>query len=434
MNKTGNLRLKGTILLTLLLSLPTTSHSITLNEAVKLTLKNYPSLKALALKEEALKKEKAKVERERFGELSLIADYQTFNRNYILMPLSNLPKPSNPPPFNSKKAVYGASITVPLWLGGTLKKRAELVNIKANILKSLEEATVWELKFNVKSVYLTYLSLKEREKALRELLKSLSKLKEDVSFGVKVGKFAKVDLLKVDYSLEKARASLKKVIEEEKALKRALETLVGREIDEVEPVEVKYSPFNKSVKELEKELLRRNSLLKSLKEEVESARKEEELTERKYFPKVVVKGVLARNYGFDTGDNEAFGELSVNLSFPIFTAGRKGLEIREKKLLELSLVNKYKEKEKELIRELASVYSELKATEGEIRANKKALEYAKEVERIEELKYKSGKGDMDHLLLAKSNRYLTEAELRSSYYLWLLKKEELFTLLEAKDE
>ncbi len=224
------------------------------------------------------------------------------------------------------------------------------------------------------------------------------------------------------------------MIEGEKALKRALETFVGRKVDAVEPVKVNYSPFSRGIKELERELLKRNSLLKSLKEEVKSAKKEEELTRRKYFPKLVVKGALTRNYGFDTGDNEAFGELSFNLSFPVFTAGRKGLEIREKKLLELSLVNKYKEKEKELIRKLLKVYSKLKATEGEIKANKKALNYAKEVERIEELKYKSGKGDMDHLLLAKSNRYLTEAELRSSYYLWLLKKEELLTLLEAKDE
>ncbi len=177
MNRIGNLPLKGTILLTLLLSLPTTSHSITLKEAVKLTLKNYPSLKALALKEEALKKEKAKVERERFGELSLIANYQTFNRNYILMPLSNLPNPSSPPSFNSKKAIYGVQITLPLWLGGTLRRRAKLADIKAKVLKNLEEATAWEIKFNVKSVYLTYLSLKEKERALRELLKSLAKLK-----------------------------------------------------------------------------------------------------------------------------------------------------------------------------------------------------------------------------------------------------------------
>jgi len=425
---------KEVILFMLLLFLPSSSLPITLKEALELTLKNYPSLRALALKEKALKEEKERIKRERFGELSLITTYQTFNRNYILMPLSNLPKPNSPPPFNSRKTTYGVRITVPLWLGGTLNEKAELANIRANALKSLKEATAWKLEFNVKSIYLTYLSLKEREKALRELLKSLTKLKEDVSYGVKVGKFAKVDLLKVDYSLEKAKANLKRTIQEEKALKTALETFVGRKIETVEPIEVKYSPFNKKLKELEKELLQRNSLLKSLKEEVKSARKEEELTKRKYFPKLVVNGVLTRNYGFDTGDNEAFGELSVNLSFPIFTAGRKGLEIREKKLLELSLINRYREKEKELIRELSKVYSELKATEGEIEENRKALDYAKEVERIEELKYKSGKGDMDHLLLAKSNRYLTEAELNSSYYLWLLKKEELFTLLEVEDE
>ncbi|WP_456455319.1 TolC family protein [Thermovibrio sp.] len=425
---------KEVILLTLLFFLPSSSWPITLKEALKLTLKNYPSLKTLALKEKALKEEKERIERERFGELSLITAYQTFNRNYILLPLSNLPKPNNPLPFNSRKATYGVKITVPLWLGGTLKKRAELVNLKAAVLRSLREANAWELKFNVKSIYLTYLSLKEREKALRELLKSLTKLKEDVSFGVKVGKFAKVDLLKVDYSLEKAKADLKRTTEREKALKTALETFVGRKIKTVEPIEVKYSPFNEKLKELEEELLQRNSLLKSLKREVKSARKEEELIKRKYFPKLVINGVLTRNYGFDTGDNEAFGELSVNLSFPIFTGGRKSLEVREKKLLTLSLLKKYQERKRELIRELSRVYSELKATEGEIEENRKALEYAKEVERIEELKYKSGKGDMDHLLLAKSNRYLTEAELNSSYYLWLLKKEELFTLLEVEDE
>ena len=98
----------------------------------------------------------------------------------------------------------------------------------------------------------------------------------------------------------------------------------------------------------------------------------------------------------------------------------------------LSKKKEFDKVKRELKRELAETIADLNSIQYDIRALEKKLELAKEVERIEKLKYESGKGDMDHLLLAKAKRFLTEAELSASYYRWESTLRRINALLEVE--
>ncbi len=425
---------KITSLLAAVLLSGTAAYGITLNQAEELAVKNYPKLRELQALSESFKEQAEAIRRERFGTLNIFSLYTSYNKNLVLTPLYYMPSPKNPPPFDSRKAVYGIDFTVPLYLGGTLGKRFEIENLKSELFENLKENAKWQIKFNVDSAYLSYLRLEEIKQALKRYEKSLLKLKSDVEFGVKAGKFAKVDLLKVEYSLQDVRAKIKEVEKKQETLKTVLETLTGEKIDRIEPYRVSYSPESYSLEKLYSEALSSNSLIKSKRKEVSIAQKSIDLVKGKYGLKLFLNGNYARNYGFDSGENVGIGSVSVKIAYPIFEWGRKGKEVLSKKLLKISKEKELKETELKLKRELSKAINSLESIQADIEAYKTKLAYAKEVERIERLKYESGKGDMDHLLLAEAHRFLTEAQLKGAYYSWEIEKRRIEALLEARNE
>jgi len=407
------------------------AQAISLKEAEEMALKNYPSLKALELQAKSYDFKAESAKRERFGTLSAAVSYSHYNRNRTLYPLSGLPTPFNPPPFDSQKLSYGFTFTVPLYLGGSVPKRVKLYEIKGKLLQNLKEWKGWELRFNVDSLYLSYLAVSAQLKALESYKKSLERLRETTALGVKKGKFAQVDLLKVESSIGEVEAKTAQLRSQLLYLREALSTFVGRPVLKVEPVPVRYSPVSPNLKELYSELLKRNHLLKSKKGQLQASSQEVKLVKSKYGPRLLVEGSYLRNYGFDSGKNEGIGEVSVKLSVPIFEFGRKKLELLSARLKKLSTLQDYRSAQLSLKRELAEAVSRLSSLQGQIAGYEKELRYSKEVARIELLKYLSGKGDMNHLLLARSKYYLTKAELDSTYYKWLIAKKEIETLLEV---
>jgi outer membrane protein len=427
--------LKKTLsILTLFLLLSSTGNSITLKEAEELSVKNYPEIKKLELLRESSFKEAEAVRRERLGTVNLLSTYTTYNKNFILTPMDHMMNPKTPPPFDSQKFIYGISYTAPIYLGGTISRREEISKLKSELFKNLKDATAWQIRFNVDSFYLTYLKLEKIKGALKKYRDSLKKLYSDVSYGVKLGKFAKVDLLKVEYSLKDVESRISEVEENQKTIKTVLETFIGRKISKIEPYRFEYSPKNFELTDLYSEALKRNSLIKSKERNVKISEKTKKLTASKYGLNFLISGTYTRNYGFDSGENIGVGSLSFEVRYPIFEWGRKRREVLSKELEKLSKEKELKSTELEIKRELSKAIGRIKSIQSDIEAYRKKLDYAKEVERIERLKYKSGKGDMDHLLLAESHLYMTEAELSGAYYDWEIEKRRIETILEVEDE
>ncbi|ADY74110.1 outer membrane efflux protein [Desulfurobacterium thermolithotrophum DSM 11699] len=419
-------------LLIFFIFLPLSVYAITLQEAENLAIKNYPKLKAIELQAKSLEKKSKSLKLLRLGEVDVIAGFTHYNRNNILVPMSHMPSPLNSLPFDSQKFSYGISYSVPLYLGGNISRKVEIAKLQAEILKNLETATQWQIKYNVDALYLNYLSLSETEKALKSYRESLLKLQENVKAGIKVGKFAKVDLLKVEYSVEDVQSKIDEIKAKKSAIITALETLVGKKIKKIEPVIINYQEKEYLLKNLYLRVLERNHLIKAKEKEVKVSLKEVNTEKGKYGIKVKLDAFYTRNYGFDSKENEGFGTISLNFQLPIFEFGRKKNDILSAKLRKISKEKEYETSKLELKKELANVIADLSSIQSKIRTLKKKLELAKEVERIEKLKYESGKGDVDHLLLAKSKRFLTEAELRASYYRWESDRRRIKALMEEE--
>ncbi len=420
------------VLFIVALFLPLSAVGITLQEAENAAVKNYPKLKSLKYKALSLARKADSIQRDRFGTLNIDSVYQTFNRNYMLVPLSSLPSPKNPPPFDSRKLLYGFSFSVPIYTGGTISQRVKIERLKSRIYELLLEDSKWRIKFNVDSLYLSYLALDVSKDSLQAYRKSLEKLRETVKTGVKAGKFAQVDLLKVEADLAEVVSRIRDLEQKEKALLVALETLVGKRIKKLEPFTVDYKYVKLSFDELYSKLLKNNNFIKVKDYSVKSASEMEKLASSKYGIRCLISGSYYRNYGFDTGENEGVGSISFSLRYPIFSFGRKRLDRLSARLMKLSAVSDKEEAKRVLKRELSEAVSKLLSLQSRIEALKKKLVYEKKVEEVEKLKYLNGKGDMDHLLLAKARRFMAEAELKSSFYRWEIERRRIEALVEEK--
>ena len=410
------------------------SFPITLKQAQELALKNYPKIKELSYLSESKKASAQVVKLQRFGELELFLKATLYDDDYLLTPLSHLPNPQNPPPFDGKRLIYGVRFRAPLYLGGVLSRREEILTLTSKTLKEIKELTEWNIKFYVSRAYLGYLALSSYEKALKEYIKSLKKLKESTQAGVEVGKLAPVDLLKIDYELEKVEAKLEEIRNRKEYLLTLLETLTGVKISKVETYRVHYKPLEPSEGRLYELALKKNSKIEAQKIKLKISISKEKLTKAKYRPKLLLEGVYTQNHGLKTGENEDVAQASLILSYPFFDWNKRKYEILSAKLEKLSQKERLSEEKLKLRREISEAVRSIKTLQANIEVLKKRLRLAKEFERIEELKYLSGKGDIDHLLLAKAKRYLSEAELRSAYYNWEIAVRKLKTLLEEEYE
>ncbi|TCK02869.1 TolC family protein [Phorcysia thermohydrogeniphila] len=424
--------MKLSTLAVVLFFLFSSAKAITLKEAEELAVKNYPQLEALSLKSEGLKKRALSTKLFRLGEVNLILDLRHFDKEYLLVPMSSIPLPLNRPPFDRDKLSWGIDYSIPLYLGGNTARQVKVLKLRSEILENLKESTKWQLKFNVDSVFLSYLALDEVERALKDYRKSLERLKESIEAGISAGKFAKVDLLKVTSQIKSTEARIDEVRAKKESLKTALEILIGKEVETVEAYEVSYAPVELSLNELYRKLVKNNSLLKAKEKEVRVSEREKEIEEGKFGLKVKAEIFYTRNYGFNSSENEGYGYAGVTLSYPVFEFGRKRLSVLSAKLQKLARIKELETEKLKLKKELSESLSDLRAIQSKIGALKEKLKLAEEVERIEELKYKSGKGDINHLLLAKSERFLTEAELKEAYYRWEIARRRIRALLEEK--
>ncbi|MEO2069330.1 MAG: TolC family protein, partial [Desulfurobacteriaceae bacterium] len=150
----------------------------------------------------------------------------------------------------------------------------------------------------------------------------------------------------------------------------------------------------------------------------------------KYGLKVKLDAVYTRNYGFESRENEEYGFISLAVQYPIFSFGRKKYDILSTKLKKLSKEKEFETEKLNLKEKLSNAISDLVSIQSKIELSREKLSLAKEIERIEKLKYETGKGDIDHYLLAKAKRFLAEAELNSYYYKWEIAKRTIKALVE----
>lgn len=390
------------------------ARALTLDGALDAALKNSPALNMAreAAVSQQYKKYGARVGR--LGEVTAIGSLTRYNLERTLTPM--VPPITKPFPLSDDTITnVGGSYTLPIFTGFKLSKNISIASLGYEIAKAQSSLTQRQVAFNVYSLFLKGLALKEQLQAKTEQEKALAELHKNIELGVKLGRYAPIDLKKVDYQYELVKAQRQGLENNITALKAGLDQLTGLETDDwdFEPVELKEKDYP-PLADLEKAaLLGREDLLMSVKKK-EIAAANYSKAKYAYLPEISANYTYFRSIG--GGGSVPLWNYGVAAQWSIFDFGRRAFDMVSQKQEYKSASAAQTAQQLAVRRDVIEAYTSLQTQLATHEAAAKALAYAKDTKEVENIKYQQNAGSMYDLLLSLAQYYDALAQERGAYY------------------
>ncbi len=285
--------------------------------------------------------------------------------------------------------------------------------------KEREYERSWqELSFNLSRVFYSLLTVDKTIRATKKTIESLRALKSEIDQKVRVGRLAEVDLLKVDVSLSKTIDDLSKLQTLREDLMGELKRLMGYKGGNLELRDVpikKVKRRNFDPEHLLSTAYSSRADLKGIVQSIKGVGYRIKSIKASYLPEIDLKGSYTQQAPGD-GGFVSDGNAGVYVSMPIFDGlYRKGKTDKlssERSRLEYLLADKKLQIEKE-VRTALENYRE---TLVRIDATKRSVEHAREVLRIEKLKYRLGRTTINFVLEAEGALLSARSLYYKAYY------------------
>ncbi|BBB32607.1 RND family efflux pump outer membrane protein [Thermotomaculum hydrothermale] len=414
------------------------AQNLTLNDAIQKTLANNPDYKALKLNLKASEYGVKAAKKVKYGELDLNAGYRKTSDEDIIRPMSKdlmLAGITNMP-FDNEYWYWGLDYKLPIYTGGKIMAGEKIAVEKKNStyykLKYLE----WNLRYKTTKVFLSIISVDKQLDSLNAYLKSLESLKTHIEEGYKLGKFAEVDVYKVNFQIEDAKYKIETLNQIKESLLNALANLMGDEkVKDYNLVgDVKGEP-ELNLPDLNKLIsiaFENRSDYKATKSFANIKKLNLKITKADWMPKVSIDANLMSVNGDNIDFNDKFWTVTANVSFPLFDMGKRYHKIKQAKKEQESALNLVESKKLNVRKEVVDAYTKVKKEYQNYKTALASLKFQKEVERIEQLKYDNGRGDIDDLLFAKARKQLADANVIKAKYDYFIAMEELKKSIEGE--
>ncbi len=372
---------------------------LTLNNAIKIALKNSPIIKSSEFDLRASKASLGAAKGLRFPKIDLRASYTRFNRStpYIAAQSKRIPGL-----FSNQVYSWNLSSEIPIYEGGKLSDQVNIAKIQMSAMRLKVRFTRNDLIANVTNSFNKILQLQQLRKARADSVKSFQNQRDNTGMLVKVGRVAKVDLLRSNVLLASEK---EKLINAGEAIERARNTLaffmdVDRgTIDNIKGMLNGSSEIN--ISGIETRINKRPAVL-YLMQKVRQAKKRVYLAKDRRYPKLSLVAGYGSRAGSGLENNRELWQAGVVASINIFSGGVISSDIMKQKALyrkaeEVLRVEKLTDK-------LAAynAVSLFNQAASKLNVAKTALKQAAESLRIENLKYKTGAGTITDVLMAQS--------------------------------
>ena len=232
-------------IIVLILFFAVTLSAMSLDEAIKKALRHNNSLKKAILDKEVAKKNKEFKKASNLGRFDLKVDYNHYNKARTLSPLLPMDIASSPTgayEIPTTKDLISAGIAYNIVLFDGFKKqnsyKISSLAHKSSLFKV--KLAKEELIYNVKSLYLSLLSLQEQLNAQKKFVNSQKRLYNYVLAKYKLGSKSRLDLLESKNSYTNALSTKEKIKANIEILKATLSKAIGSNFDKAEKIKVSF--------------------------------------------------------------------------------------------------------------------------------------------------------------------------------------------------
>ena len=405
---------------------------LTLAEALARAEAANPRLRAAALDARARQRAAQAEAGRRFGELRLDGGLVRNSDATLVRPMTPDLLAAGVPamPFADNYAFWALDYRVPLVGWGTVSGAREAARLGARAGAATAARTAAEIRHRVLATFLGVLALDEQIAALRQELAALDTLAAHVDLGERIGRYSRIDLLKSRVERENAAARLADLTAARRARYADLMALLG----EQDPGATSYSlvPVTPApadtvpppVPELVATALARRSDLRAARAAAAARRAAARAARGARLPQLSVGGRLTGVHAGTIDYDDTYWTVDARLSLPLFDMGRRRQQARKAELEARGADLGAVDLADRIRAEVTAAAADVDRARGEIAARRAALDLAREVARLEQLRYDTGRGDMDDLLHALAQRRLAESALIRARY-------DLLTALDA---
>lgn len=404
------------ILIPLLVSIPLAAT--TLSELVESGLQHNSVIEKNELQVKLMQAKKAESSAKRLGELDVVGSYTHYNLPRTLAPIV----PSSLSPTSSVDTTQdlfstGLQYTVPLFTGGALEQQVKIDALGTKMGESQRRLSREELIYNIRSLYLSALSLQELEGAQEAYVEALDQLREKIAYGVELGKRARIELLKADTDLQEAMGNVKKTQSSLRMLKESLRALTYyEEIGHLEPIGVEPMPQESR---LEDQSLNDLERFKLQEMEIRKGEKFLKKVKASTLPQIALNAYVGYNYDLDQIDpfeQEQLWQVALNAKWNLFDFGASSARIQQAKIAKLQAMTKKRATTEGFKKLFAKAKSEIETALANYETTQAQYTLLQESERIEQARYDAGVATINDLLLAKSKTELAASKMIQSRY------------------
>jgi outer membrane protein TolC len=391
-----------------------------LNELVNYALKHSNAIKKAKTQIEVSRLKREEAKNKRYGQVDLVASYNHYNIERTLAPLPPSAMKSGKYIVTSKN-IYsiGLNYSVALFTGYAQTQDIKIQDIAKHLANAKLKLTKEEIVYNIKSLYVSILSLKDILRAQNNYIDTLTKLKDLIAYEVELGRKAEIDRIKAEADLEEAIANKEAIKANIDILKASLSALVGKRVRQVSPIRVRVKRSVPSTKRL---LRRAKNLMKIRVKDLNIAKSNQIIkkTKAKNYPQVSLNVYAGKNFGedinLDKWDNENISQVSLNMKYNLTDFGTSKVKIEQAKVARLQAKIDKAQSLLELKKDIIKARAQIRADYATYRASLKRFKLTKKAQYIEEVRYENDASTINDLLLAKAKTLLARAKVIESKY------------------
>ncbi len=403
-------------------SVQPTVTTLTLDHAIDRAMLASPQVHALQASAQA-QENQAQSEKNRWlGELMLNGGVAINGDDTLIRPITSemLSAGVATMPFDDQYAFWSLTYRMPVYSGGSVSGSRNAARLIATASVHNMSRAVLAIRHRVLTTYISILTLDEQIIAWQEELKALESLLNHIELGQKAGKYSRVDFLKTKVQQQNTLTRNQALQMSRETSYAALLVLMGEPRDSViqfnlQPVpeaDISYEQLSATAL-LDSALIRRSDL-QAMKDLAAAQRFNVSVMSGSRLPQVSIGGNFSGAHGGNIDFDDTFWSINAMVSLPLLDMGRrKNLSAKANQIARNAEFN-VQDLEGLIRAEVTAAFAAVTNSRNNILTQQTTLELADEISRLDQLRYDSGRGDIDNLLKSLSNRRIAEAALTQS--------------------
>jgi len=381
------------------------AKELALEEAVRMALTNNPSGKIAVFEYEAAK-----------GALTSARSYRWFTISAQHKDARSLSAPStlNPNPVETDQYSNNASLNWTLWSGNRVESQVSQAKLSLDSSQWGIAKARQQLKYDATDAYFKFMAARDNVKLNQESVERLERYLQDVKLQFEVGVVAKVDVLRSEVELAKAKQSLIEAQNTYNLTMANLNNIIGLPLTTELNVkgDLSYDHYEKALAFCVDAALRQRPEISQYTDAAKSAQEAITIAKSGYLPTVsAVYNAGWYDSKFAGGDNYNWSVYLLT-SWTLFDSGLTAGKVKQ-------AVEGYKKAQEQLKQTVDSVqldvrstFLSLKAAEQSIATSSSAVGLAEEDYKIKVIRYQAGVGtnldvlDAQVALTTAKNNYL----------------------------